>query len=418
VIRFGVVLSVVLVAIGLLVAGVVAGSLKLVAISIGVAVLAFLLLIGVVISFRHEIFGRAVPQPLPARAAPDSPVLKKVAAEGVAVPGIGAVPVAAARAGAPGPSGKTGTPAAQNKAGTGKQADAAKQVGAGQAGTGPGDGGKGDGRRKATGVRTKAPGAEPVTSGAAALHRPGAASTAAGRTGPGKPAGDRPDSAPVQHQDRAEPHRASRLERESARAAVGKAAAPSAAAPDAGDRPAAAKAGSQPESDAGGTPSGAKARVAGDKDRRQQEQRPAGAADRAPGATGAADAAGAAGAQPRPAMQASGGPASKQKPGERAEPNRATVASAAGSAAGTPADADRSEQSADADRPDAGQQAAAGESSAADDSMQVSVVPGITRYHRSDCLLIRFLSADDLEVMTKRAATDSGCVPCKACKPD
>jgi hypothetical protein len=59
-----------------------------------------------------------------------------------------------------------------------------------------------------------------------------------------------------------------------------------------------------------------------------------------------------------------------------------------------------------------------GESAAGDDAMQVSVVPGITRYHRSDCLLIRFLSADDLEVMTKRAATECGCVPCKACKPD
>jgi hypothetical protein len=49
--------------------------------------------------------------------------------------------------------------------------------------------------------------------------------------------------------------------------------------------------------------------------------------------------------------------------------------------------------------------------------MQVSVVPGITRYHKSDCQLIRFLSADDLEVTSKKAATDSGCVPCKACKP-
>ena len=57
-IRFGVVLSVVLIAIGLLVTGVVAGSLLLVVISIGVALLAFLMLIGVVISFRHEIFGR------------------------------------------------------------------------------------------------------------------------------------------------------------------------------------------------------------------------------------------------------------------------------------------------------------------------------------------------------------------------
>ncbi len=56
--------------------------------------------------------------------------------------------------------------------------------------------------------------------------------------------------------------------------------------------------------------------------------------------------------------------------------------------------------------------------SASDDDMQVSVVPGITRYHRSECLLIRFLSAEDLEVMTRRAATEGGCVPCKACKPD
>ena len=56
-IRFGIVLSVVLIAIGLLAAGVVAGSLLLVAISIGVAVLAALMLAGFVIVWRHEIFG-------------------------------------------------------------------------------------------------------------------------------------------------------------------------------------------------------------------------------------------------------------------------------------------------------------------------------------------------------------------------
>jgi len=50
--------------------------------------------------------------------------------------------------------------------------------------------------------------------------------------------------------------------------------------------------------------------------------------------------------------------------------------------------------------------------------MQVSVVPGITRYHRSDCLLIRFLAPEDLEVMSRQAAADGGCVPCRACKPD
>ncbi|HUJ06559.1 MAG TPA: hypothetical protein VLX31_10675 [Streptosporangiaceae bacterium] len=45
-------------------------------------------------------------------------------------------------------------------------------------------------------------------------------------------------------------------------------------------------------------------------------------------------------------------------------------------------------------------------------------MPGIARYHRSDCILIRFLADDDLEAMTRDAAKAGGCVPCKACKPD
>ena len=49
---------------------------------------------------------------------------------------------------------------------------------------------------------------------------------------------------------------------------------------------------------------------------------------------------------------------------------------------------------------------------------QVSVVPGIARYHRSGCTLIRFLGADDLELMTREAAEADGCVPCRACQPD
>ena len=46
------------------------------------------------------------------------------------------------------------------------------------------------------------------------------------------------------------------------------------------------------------------------------------------------------------------------------------------------------------------------------------MVPGITRYHRDDCILIRFLSDDDLERMTREAAVAADCVPCKACQPD
>ena len=146
-VRFGVVLSVVLVAIGLLVTGVVAGSLLLVAISIGVAVLAFLLLIGVVISFRQEIFGRPAPEAaLPSSAAAKSAVPEQEAARAVGVSETAgepsarmappsaastvraggdnqgrarpaaAVPVAAASAGAPA---APGAPGARAKAGDG-----------------------------------------------------------------------------------------------------------------------------------------------------------------------------------------------------------------------------------------------------------------------------------------------------------
>jgi hypothetical protein len=48
----------------------------------------------------------------------------------------------------------------------------------------------------------------------------------------------------------------------------------------------------------------------------------------------------------------------------------------------------------------------------------VSVVPGIARYHMTDCILIRFLSAEDLQTMTRQAAEASGCVPCRACRPE
>jgi hypothetical protein len=51
-------------------------------------------------------------------------------------------------------------------------------------------------------------------------------------------------------------------------------------------------------------------------------------------------------------------------------------------------------------------------------SIMVRIVPGITRYHKEDCLLIRFLAADDLELMSLKAAADEGYFACKACKPD
>ena len=64
------------------------------------------------------------------------------------------------------------------------------------------------------------------------------------------------------------------------------------------------------------------------------------------------------------------------------------------------------------DKPPAGPPAASG------GDTSVFVVPGITRYHREGCILIRFLGADDLERMTRAEAETADCVPCKACQPD
>jgi hypothetical protein len=50
--------------------------------------------------------------------------------------------------------------------------------------------------------------------------------------------------------------------------------------------------------------------------------------------------------------------------------------------------------------------------------IEVTVVPGVARYHRSRCILIRFLGADDLEVMPRQQAQDAGFVACRACQPD
>jgi hypothetical protein len=46
------------------------------------------------------------------------------------------------------------------------------------------------------------------------------------------------------------------------------------------------------------------------------------------------------------------------------------------------------------------------------------VVPGIARYHKSGCILIRFLGEEDLQTMSRAAAEESGCVACRACRPD
>ena len=48
----------------------------------------------------------------------------------------------------------------------------------------------------------------------------------------------------------------------------------------------------------------------------------------------------------------------------------------------------------------------------------VTVVPGVPRYHNASCILIRFMGEGDLETMTLAAAREAGCTPCRACLPD
>jgi hypothetical protein len=48
----------------------------------------------------------------------------------------------------------------------------------------------------------------------------------------------------------------------------------------------------------------------------------------------------------------------------------------------------------------------------------VTVVPGEPRYHRSNCILIRFMGDSDLQKMPVGAAKENGCTPCRACHTD
>jgi hypothetical protein len=106
------------------------------------------------------------------------------------------------------------------------------------------------------------------------------------------------------------------------------------------------------------------------------------------------------------------------RPGETAGGTAKAESEAAPGSAHDAADTSRAAAAGDAG--DAGESGAAGADadgpSPLDD--QVTVVPGVPRYHRRGCILIRFLSDGDLEISTRRAAEAAGLVPCKACQPD
>jgi hypothetical protein len=61
---------------------------------------------------------------------------------------------------------------------------------------------------------------------------------------------------------------------------------------------------------------------------------------------------------------------------------------------------------------------ASAEGDAAPGSDLVTVVPGVPRYHRTDCVLIRFMPEGDVQKQSVAAARDAGCTPCAACQPE
>ncbi|HEX7161181.1 MAG TPA: hypothetical protein VF223_08080 [Trebonia sp.] len=54
---------------------------------------------------------------------------------------------------------------------------------------------------------------------------------------------------------------------------------------------------------------------------------------------------------------------------------------------------------------------------APDGAALVAVVRGVPRYHKPDCVLIRFMPEGDLQKLTVPQAKADGCTPCTACQP-
>jgi len=92
--------------------------------------------------------------------------------------------------------------------------------------------------------------------------------------------------------------------------------------------------------------------------------------------------------------------------------------------AGRPGIDDAAAEATEADDADAGFGDAAGEAPGddtageADRAQQVTVVPGVPRYHDPNCILIRFMADDDVQRLSVPEAEEAGCTPCRACQPE
>jgi hypothetical protein len=99
------------------------------------------------------------------------------------------------------------------------------------------------------------------------------------------------------------------------------------------------------------------------------------------------------------------------------EPTREFAAAKPSASTGTDADTSTDADAEDTS-PSGGTASTSGTSDAKAGTGQVTVVPGVPRYHEPNCILIRFMPDDDVQKMTIPEAKEAGCTPCAACQPE
>lgn len=98
--------------------------------------------------------------------------------------------------------------------------------------------------------------------------------------------------------------------------------------------------------------------------------------------------------------------------------SESTASTAGATAAAEVLDPPAAAETSPSDPDEAGGSEDTGPAAGASDSNQVTVVPGVPRYHEQNCILIRFMDDGDVQKMTVREAAEAGCTPCRACQPD
>jgi hypothetical protein len=400
VIRFGAIVSVVSVAIGLLIAGAVSGKLLLVYVSIGLAALALLMLIVGVAVWRDEVFGPT------AAGATEGSGRALAAVDDLSVSDDVAVGARRGEDAAVASAGRSGRKAADRTS----AAVEPEQLAAESATR--------DRPARDRPARASAPAElvrESVAVPAERAARESAESAESARSEPvpaAAAAGSRSAERDTRRSSRLDPAADSLPQPPGAEPAVpaqppaarsGRAAAPAADRTSAVERSLTAE------------PSASKARPAVPERPSTLLPPPAGRAD----SLAARPEAGRS-----PADVLSGPPSVAGPPTSAGLPPAAHVANAA-STGGQGASATSAGSATASGAAPEGASAAAGPAiggpdhgGAATGDAEVLVVPGIARYHKAGCILIRFLGAEDLETMTRQAAEASGCVPCRACRPD